>query len=892
MTIRQDESSRLAIRLLGPLDVTVDGTQVTLGARRLRSVFLLLALSAGRPIPTDRLIDHLWDTEPPTGAVSTVHAYLSRLRRLLDRVTTRTMARTGLLRSTSLGHLLDVPPAAIDLHRFEQAALAGHTALTAGDPMTALGELRAGLALWRGPALPDLTSSIGDLHRTRLEGLRLAALADRLDAQAALGQDAETMPELQELVRRHPLDERFTGQLMTALYRSGRQADALAAYTRIRHRLDSELGVAPSPALSTLNAKILEHSAALRPARRADRRGPVGGLIGLDRQLDTARDRPTEPSTRPSTGQTTRQEAVRLFRDRAAAVAPGFEVTSVNRNEIEQICDLLDTAPLAIELAAGRIGVLAPDQMLHRLRSAGPSRGLAALLRSGVLGLPDPATRLLGDLTVFAGGATPAAIEAVCGRPGDVGSVLADLQELTRAGLVVAAGPGHYTLLPGLRPGAAELLAAGPSDRYRSLRERHATFFARLVAPSTHCPDPADTPLRRAELEPEAAEVEAALRHAAGTRNGRLLIRLVNDLLGHWYATGRAQRADHWLEAACAAGSPAERAQLLLLAGRLTLIGADLDRAGLALVGAIEAAEAAGDDGLRAHGLALRSVAARFTGHPDQALALTEQAVQAARRAGAWGLVVRLGNERGELLDETGQSAAAESLFESFRAWSQVERSPGNQAVALVNLAGVVPAADRAAELLAEAAAVVGGTGSMLLRADVLAGSGAIHLRLGQTEAAVTALRAAVALMHRGGHLITLPDTVSLLGAAALAEGDRRAAVRLLATGHAWRRARRLVVVGRTTRQVLAEAERDLRRGGAGPHDAADRAAAAAVPFAQVSGILDGRYRTGPAVERQRPRSSFTGRSRTVTETVATIPRPGGRVTLPEGGAVAADSGP
>ncbi|GAB6899408.1 BTAD domain-containing putative transcriptional regulator [Kineosporia succinea] len=984
-------------------------------------MFILLALSARTPIPTERLIDQLWDDEPPGGAVNTMQVYVSRLRRILGVATGRT-GPDAVLRSTSQGYLLDVPAAAIDQHRFEQAAATGQAALAAGDPRAAARELRAALGLWRGPALTDLTSSIGEVHRVRLEGLRLSALAARLDADAALGQDAAIVPELQELVRRHPLDERFTGQLMTALYRSGRQADALAAYAAARRRLGEELGVDPSPALRARHAEVLRHATSLSPTRPESPGGPPRprtGLIGRERELRAAHDllargtrlitvvgpggigktrlateiagraaetrrvvtvapegvrdgeelltaiaRTLGPGVRPerprpdavadaldeeptllvldavepghgaapvvadlldrtgalvvlATGRGALRlrgehllpvlplpvaDAVRLFRDRAAAVLPGFEVSSVNAVEVSAVCTLLDGLPLAIELAAARVRTLPPEEMLRRLRSPeagsgrldllqhGPAdlperqRSMQALLDSAVAQLPESGVRLLADLSVFRGGWTLAAMEGVC----ENGS-LGELERLVDHSLVLADGSGRFGMLATIREYAHGLLAARPPEPRRAVLDRHARWFADLARLAADDPgrNPDSAVLRA--LETESANLTAALEHAWSARDGSLLVSLVLSLLGHWFYTGRLRRADHWVQAAReAATSEHERAQLLLVAGNLALVGADLERAVPALTGAHQAAHAVGEGELTARTLAARSVAARYSGQPVTALELVEQALTAAREAGAWALVVRLGNERGELLDETGHPAAAESLFESFRAWSQVEQASSNLAVALVNLAAVAAGQDdvaRASDLLAEAAAAAAAGQSVPLRADVLAGTGLVQLRLECPDAAGAALRAALPLMYESGQLLTLADTVSLLGAVALAQGERRAAVRLLATGRAWRESRGLAVVGRLTREVLAEAEADLERSGPGEHDARDRAAGAAVPFAQLSGL------GAPAAWGS---VWMTGHPDSVSHAghVVQIPESGVLMTLPGGEHLAADSRP
>ncbi|MCD5309321.1 hypothetical protein LR394_00305 [Kineosporia babensis] len=444
---------------------------------------------------------------------------------------------------------------------------------------------------------------------------------------------------------------------------------------------------------------------------------------------------------------------------------------------------------------------------------------------------------------------------------------------------------GDRFRLPGLvREYAAARLAERPAEQRRVLLERHARYYAGLARSRADEPDPAG-------LEIESANLRAALEHAAAARDGSLLVNLVLSRLGQWLHTGRRRQADRWVRAAKKlATSDYERAQLLLTVGNRALARADLSRAEPALAEAHQAASRFGEGELTARTLAARSVAARAGGRHQQALDLIEKALQEARDAGAWAMVVRLGNERGELLDETGHPDAAHSLFESFRAWSQVEQATSNLAVALVNLAVVAAGQndpERASQLLAEAAAAATSGPSVPLRADVLAGTGLVQLRLGCPDAAGTALRAALPLMYASGRLISLPDAVSLLGAVALAEGDRRSAVRLLATGRAWRQQRGLAVVGRLTREVLAATLLELERAGPGEHDALDDEQGAAVPFAALD-VLGSPAAWGAG----RPFVPYSGQSVQILDSRAGPPVLGNRITLPEQHGLAADSSP
>ncbi len=279
----------MELRILGPLEVLGDdGQPLDVGGARPRAILVDLALGPGRTIPTDQLLEDVWSGMQP--ARNNLQVHIARLRRVLgdDRIVTR-----------NRGYALDIPPDAIDAHRFDQLAHAGHDALQHGDPAEAADVLRGALALWRGAPLAEFAED--EFARpviTRLEEARLATLEDRVEADLLLGRDAELIGELEAAVQAHPLRERLWAQLMTALYRAGRQSDALRAYQRARAVLAEELGIDPGPELRELELAVLEQNPTLdapRPAAAPARAPatnlpvPANALIGRSTEIGTTR---------------------------------------------------------------------------------------------------------------------------------------------------------------------------------------------------------------------------------------------------------------------------------------------------------------------------------------------------------------------------------------------------------------------------------------------------------------------------------------------------------------------------------------------------------------------------------------------------------------------------
>jgi predicted ATPase/DNA-binding SARP family transcriptional activator len=244
-------------RILGPLEVLDDGRDLTPARAKQRVLLAMLLLHANDVVARDQLIDALWGETPPPSAQTALHGHVSALRKLLgsDRIETR-----------SPGYLLRLSSDELDLSRFEALVT---EASEQPDPEARAARLRSALALWRGEPLIDLRyESFAQSEIARLEELRLSAVELRIDIDLAQGRPADVIPELEQLVAEHPFRERLRGQLMLALYRCGRQADALEIYRGGRRTLAEELGLEPSPKLQQLERAILAHEPALEPSKR------------------------------------------------------------------------------------------------------------------------------------------------------------------------------------------------------------------------------------------------------------------------------------------------------------------------------------------------------------------------------------------------------------------------------------------------------------------------------------------------------------------------------------------------------------------------------------------------------------------------------------------------
>jgi DNA-binding SARP family transcriptional activator len=246
-------------------------------------VLALLLTAPGRVFSVSAIIAGIWPDQPPAGAEKAVQVYVSRLRRALPG------DGASLVLTRSPGYLAAVDPAQVDAERFRILATAGRGNLGAGRAAAAAIELRDALKLWRGEAYPEFDAPFAVAERNALEELRLAAMEDRIAADLASGADPELVGELEALVSWHPWRERLWGQLMTALYRSGRQADALGAYQRARAALVEELGVEPGPDLRAVEAQVLAQDGRLLGVSESTPSAVVVGPTFIGRVAELAR---------------------------------------------------------------------------------------------------------------------------------------------------------------------------------------------------------------------------------------------------------------------------------------------------------------------------------------------------------------------------------------------------------------------------------------------------------------------------------------------------------------------------------------------------------------------------------------------------------------------------
>ena len=305
----------MEIRILGPLEVVAEGDSVGLPAGKARLLLAALVVHANQVVSTDRLFEFLWHGQPPDSAANTLQTYVAHLRRSLEpERAPRQPSRLLLTREP--GYLLAVDRDQIDAVRFER--LVGQARPVLGNaPGQAAALLHGALSLWRGEPLADFAfEPFAQAEITRLTELRLSALEDRIDAELALGRHAALCGELAQLVGQQPLRERLSGLLMVALYRCGRQAEALRVYASLRATLVEQLGIDPSPALGRLQASILRQDPELDWPGTATGPAPSPGPVPLATVGNVAVERSREAildSARNAMRRCRWQEAFDLF---------------------------------------------------------------------------------------------------------------------------------------------------------------------------------------------------------------------------------------------------------------------------------------------------------------------------------------------------------------------------------------------------------------------------------------------------------------------------------------------------------------------------------------------------------------------------------------------------
>ncbi len=379
-TVAAEDS--LTLNLLGPIEAHRDGEPVDLGGAKPRTVLAALLLARGRVVPDSELTALLWGESPPVTCPAQIHTYASRVRRLLGPAVTVERRRPG--------YLLRLPDhgVGIDLLDFRQYAARGAGALAGGTPGTAARVLRQALGVWRGAALGGVCDPLADLERDRLEEERLTTLEQRLSADLELGRHAEVVPELIALVAAHPLREGLRGRLMTALYRSGRQADALAAYRAARATLAEELGLEPCAELQRLHQAVLTGHPSLLPRTTVTVRATAATGAAADRTGP-----PAEPPPAPAPAEL--PPAPADFTGRAQEAERLAEALTGERTgpAVHTVTGMPGVGKTALALVtAHRVAGHYPDGQIHLdLRGSGPdplhpADALGALLR--LLGVP------------------------------------------------------------------------------------------------------------------------------------------------------------------------------------------------------------------------------------------------------------------------------------------------------------------------------------------------------------------------------------------------------------------------------------------------------------------------------------------------------------------------
>ncbi|MFF0158158.1 BTAD domain-containing putative transcriptional regulator [Streptomyces sp. NPDC005263] len=246
------------ITLLGPLNADKDGAPVLPSAAKMRQILALLALHSNRVVPVSMIMEELWGYNPPRTGSTTLQTYILRLRRLIDASVRGHCNAKEILVYRHGGYCLIVPTGCVDVLEYDRLAAEGQRLFDTGEDEAAVKVYTEALDLWRGPALADIRcGAVLEIERVRLEESRLGVLERRIDAELYLGRHAELLTELVVLTARQPLHEGLHAQHMIALYRSGRPSEALATFTKLRHRLVEDLGLDPSPRLQRLQRAIL-----------------------------------------------------------------------------------------------------------------------------------------------------------------------------------------------------------------------------------------------------------------------------------------------------------------------------------------------------------------------------------------------------------------------------------------------------------------------------------------------------------------------------------------------------------------------------------------------------------------------------------------------------------
>ena len=456
----------MRVRILGPFQLEDRGRRIMVGGVRQRAVLADLVLHANEVVPSEQLLVELWGEDSPPSAANALQAAISRLRRVLP---------AGRLITAAPGYMLRVFPAELDVAQFEQLIFEGRDALAARAAAEAVQLLDQAMTLWRGPPLTDFRyEPFAQDEIGRLEELKLACLEERNEANLALGSAGALTAELGRMVTNHPLRERLRGQLMLALYRSGRQAEALEAYRQFRSRLMEELGLEPSSALRELQAAILRHDPLLAPgpdtSGAPQARRPVTVLCvalqiapGSGVALDPEAHGVVNEHVVSGLTAALERHGGRLAASDSEHLMGVFGVTTVHED------DALRAARASLE---ARDALIAEAGALPRHYHANLVYRFGLATGEALVGGPGP-LGFAGDVGV------QAVMLAEAAGPGEI--LISQRTQLLAAGAIetASAGPGRFLLRSahaGLRPLAVRLDAplVGRSEEIRRLEAAYA----------------------------------------------------------------------------------------------------------------------------------------------------------------------------------------------------------------------------------------------------------------------------------------------------------------------------------------------------------------------------------------------------------------------------------
>ena len=359
----------LDFRILGPLEVADGGEPLVLGGRKQRALLAILILHANEVVSTDRLIDTLWRGAPPDTAATALHGYVSQLRKVLERDRAPGEPPSVLVTSEP-GYTLRIAAEQVDAERFAALLAAARTTLAAGRPEDAERSLRTALGLWRGAPLADLEDEAGiEAELPRLGELRLEAIEERFEARLALGLERDVIAEIERHIAQNPLRERPRGQLMLALYRAGRQAEALRAYQDARRALVEHVGIEPSAELRRLERRMLDQDPSLDRAPRADDPTPGGPARPATHRRRMAAVLLTVGAVAATAGVTFLVRASAGSGSRAAVRVQPDSVAAIDVDTGTVTSDVpISGTPTRVTVGAGAVWVLDADrQVVYRI---------------------------------------------------------------------------------------------------------------------------------------------------------------------------------------------------------------------------------------------------------------------------------------------------------------------------------------------------------------------------------------------------------------------------------------------------------------------------------------------------------------------------------------------